>query len=108
MCNFPSLESLSVGVVGIATLLYVSTIPKDVRIDLAWSYFDASKYCPCKAVDAQPFEKHLHYHDSNPTAHQQERERERESAIAHSRARVQIFLIRYSDHTTVYTGSTIL
>jgi hypothetical protein len=36
-------------VVGIATLLYDSIIPKEVRIDLAWSCFDAS-YCPCKAV----------------------------------------------------------
>jgi hypothetical protein len=33
------------GVVGLASLLYlcISTAPKDVRIDLAWSCFDASK-----------------------------------------------------------------
>jgi hypothetical protein len=38
-----------VGVVGFVTLLCVSTVPKEVRIDLAWSCFDASN-CPCKAV----------------------------------------------------------
>jgi len=47
--SFPSLETLSLGAVGYATLLCISTLPKEVRIDLAWSWFDASN-CPCKTV----------------------------------------------------------
>ena len=37
--NFPSPEPLSMGVVGLDSLLCVSTVPKELRIDLAWPCF---------------------------------------------------------------------
>jgi hypothetical protein len=35
MYSFPSLETFSMELVGLATLLCVSTVPKEARIDLA-------------------------------------------------------------------------
>jgi hypothetical protein len=52
VCNFPSLESYSMGVVGFTTLFCVSAVPKEVSDRYFWSCFDASN-CPCKTRGAE-------------------------------------------------------
>jgi hypothetical protein len=40
-CSFPLLKAFSVEVIGFATILFLSTVSKGVRVDLAWSWFEA-------------------------------------------------------------------
>jgi hypothetical protein len=48
--NFPSLESFSIRLFRLATLMRLLTICKDILTDLAWSSFNASSNCLCKAL----------------------------------------------------------
>jgi hypothetical protein len=46
VCSYPSPETLSLELLGLATLFCVTITLKEMRRDLAWSCFDF-RNCPC-------------------------------------------------------------
>jgi hypothetical protein len=67
VCSFPFLDTFSLELVGFATrtLLRCLAALKEMRIDLAWSRFDASNCPPCKVVRSRSARAAISRHQSS-------------------------------------------